>query len=90
MRKTLHPQINFRKTTLQIKPNKWPGLSPTVGQGADFKRKRGKLQIIDAISIFTESIVVKYSPLRNGRLQYAQELAKYIGVDIYGACGSLR
>ena len=27
---------------------------------------------------------------RNGRLQYAQELAKYIGVDIYGACGSLR
>ena len=27
---------------------------------------------------------------RNGRLQYAQELAQYIGVDIYGACGSLR
>ena len=27
---------------------------------------------------------------RNGRLQYAQELAQYIGVDIYGACGSLK
>ena len=27
---------------------------------------------------------------RNGRLQYAEELAQYIGVDIYGACGSLR
>ena len=31
-----------------------------------------------------------FSLSRNGRLQYAQELAKYIGVDIYGACGSLR
>ena len=25
---------------------------------------------------------------RNGRLQYAQELQKYIDVDIYGACGT--
>lgn len=25
---------------------------------------------------------------RNGRLQYAHELQKYIAVDIYGACGS--
>lgn len=25
---------------------------------------------------------------RNNRLQYANELKKYIGVDIYGACGS--
>jgi len=27
---------------------------------------------------------------KNGRLQYAQELAKYISVDIYGACGNLK
>uniref|UniRef100_A0A1B6D299 Fucosyltransferase n=2 Tax=Clastoptera arizonana TaxID=38151 RepID=A0A1B6D299_9HEMI len=27
---------------------------------------------------------------RNGRLQYAQELGKYIQVDIYGACGKHR
>ena len=27
---------------------------------------------------------------RNGRLAYARELAKYISVDIYGACGSKR
>jgi len=27
---------------------------------------------------------------RNGRLQYARELAKYIEVDIYGACGTKR
>lgn len=27
---------------------------------------------------------------RNNRLQYAKELGKYIGVDIYGACGSQR
>ena len=27
---------------------------------------------------------------RNGRLQYAQELAQYIGVDIYGECSSLK
>ena len=27
---------------------------------------------------------------RNGRLQYAQELSRYIGVDIYGACGPLK
>jgi len=27
---------------------------------------------------------------RNGRLNYAKELAKYINVDIYGACGSKR
>lgn len=27
---------------------------------------------------------------RNGRLQYAHELQKYIQVDIYGACGSLK
>ena len=25
---------------------------------------------------------------RNGRLQYAKELQKYISVDIYGACGT--
>ena len=25
---------------------------------------------------------------RNGRLQYARELSKYIGVDIYGSCGN--
>lgn len=27
---------------------------------------------------------------RNGRLQYAMELSKYIQVDIYGACGQLK
>jgi hypothetical protein len=27
---------------------------------------------------------------RNGRLNYARELGKYINVDIYGACGSKR
>jgi len=27
---------------------------------------------------------------RNGRLNYAKELGKYIGVDIYGACGPFR
>lgn len=27
---------------------------------------------------------------RNQRMQYARELSKYISVDIYGACGSLR
>ena len=27
---------------------------------------------------------------RNGRLNYAKELSKYIQVDIYGACGSKR
>ncbi|XP_050408377.1 glycoprotein 3-alpha-L-fucosyltransferase A [Patella vulgata] len=27
---------------------------------------------------------------RNGRRQYANELAKYIGVDIYGGCGTLK
>ncbi|XP_046403964.1 glycoprotein 3-alpha-L-fucosyltransferase A isoform X2 [Ischnura elegans] len=27
---------------------------------------------------------------RNGRLQYAQELAKHVEVDVYGACGSKR
>ncbi len=27
---------------------------------------------------------------RNNRMQYAHELAKYIGVDIYGSCGNLR
>lgn len=27
---------------------------------------------------------------RNNRLQYAKELAKYIGVDIFGACGTKR
>jgi glycoprotein 3-alpha-L-fucosyltransferase len=25
---------------------------------------------------------------RNGRLQYARELSKYISVDVYGACGT--
>ena len=27
---------------------------------------------------------------RNGRLQYAQELGQYIGVDIFGACGTMK
>lgn len=27
---------------------------------------------------------------RNKRLQYAQELSKYIQVDIYGACGTFK
>ena len=27
---------------------------------------------------------------RNGRLDYARELSKHIGVDIYGSCGSKR
>ena len=27
---------------------------------------------------------------RNGRLQYAKELQKYIEVDIYGSCGTKR
>ena len=39
----------------------------------------------------TQILILKtYFVCRNGRLQYAQELAQYIGVDRCGACGRLK
>lgn len=41
-------------------------------------------------SIFQVAWFVSNCGARNHRLQYANELKKYIQVDIYGACGTMR
>ena len=49
-------------------------MSPTAGQGKTREQDFRHLEVT----------------LRNGRLNYAKQLAKFINVDIYGACGSHR
>ncbi|XP_022913644.1 glycoprotein 3-alpha-L-fucosyltransferase A [Onthophagus taurus] len=49
-------------------------------------------QIIDYAANKTKKVAwfVSNCGARNGRLEYARELAKYIPVDIYGGCGPLK
>ena len=62
-------QLGKIGTMQQTKPSKWPGLSPTVEQGT----KDCCRYII---------IVINIRHFRNGRLNYAKELGKYIGERI--------
>ena len=49
-----------------------PGLSLIVGRG----------------KIYLQGLIASVILDRNGRLEYAKELSKYISVDIYGACSN--
>ena len=58
------------------RPSRLPGLSPTAARGN---------------TITTTSNILSVTRLaRNGRLNYAKQLGKFINVDIYGACGAHR
>ena len=84
----------------RTRQDRWPGLFLTVVQGDHFDlylvgkypKNEGMLGSCFGPSFFLYFLHLNLINFyfRNGRLQYAQELARYIGVDIYGACGSLK
>ena len=45
---------------------------------------------VTKLSLTEGKVQMYFHFCRNGRLNYARELGKYINVDIYGACGSKR
>lgn len=100
----ISPSPDFRRDSDVVAPyEKWEYFDPRVRQIEQdrnyamnkTKKVRSAMQLpFDLIDIFYSipkvAWFVSNCSARNNRLQFAHELSKYIQVDIYGACGTLK